>query len=99
MSAAGNTANGSLRQQVMILYLDSSALDSDVCAWTFYDGTGQTTHTTGESDEPPYPTGLAALVAGWRLLQISPIVPPVNGHEHEVSILRHEFVFERLAAV
>nr|WP_227462415.1 hypothetical protein [Desertimonas flava] len=90
------SADPGLRQQVMILYLDSSALDSEVCAWTFYDGTGRTTHTTGESDEPPYATGLAALVDGWRLLQISPITPPVNGHEHEVSVLRHEFVFERI---
>ena len=47
---------------------------------------------------PPYDTGLAALVDGWRLLQLSAVVPPAPGHEYDVSTLRHEAVFERLVA-
>jgi hypothetical protein len=92
-------AQGRTRQQVLILYLATSALDSDVCAWTLYDGTGRSRPTTGDSDVPPYPTGLAALVDGWRLVQLSPVQPPAPGHEYDVSTLRHEFVFERLVEV
>jgi hypothetical protein len=84
------------RQQVLILYLATPALDSEVCAWTLYDGTGRSRPTTGDNDVPPYLTGLAALTDGWRLMQISPVVPPVPGHEYDVSTLRHEFMFERL---
>jgi hypothetical protein len=87
------------RQQVLILYLATSALDSDVCAWTLYDGTARSRPTTGDTDVPPYPTGLAALIDGWRLVQLSPVQPPVPGHEYDVSTLRHEFVFERLVEI
>ena len=88
-----------IRQQVLILYLATPALDSEVCAWTLYDGTGRSRPTTGDSDVPPYATGLAALQDGWRLLQISPVAPPAPGHEYDVSTLRNEFVFERVVEV
>jgi hypothetical protein len=84
------------RQQVLVLCLATSALDSPVCAWSIYDGTGRSNHTTGDCDEPPYTTGLAALCDGWRLLQQSPVTPPVRGHEYDVGPLRYEFLFERL---
>lgn len=41
-----------LRQQVLVLYLATSALDSPVVGWSVYDGTGSTSPTTGDSDEP-----------------------------------------------
>jgi hypothetical protein len=85
-----------VRQQVLVLYLATSALDSAVVGWSTYDGTGRTTPTTGDSDEPPYRTGVAALVDGWRLLQVSQLIPPYPGHEYDVSFLKHEFLFERL---
>jgi hypothetical protein len=47
-----------------------------VVGWSRYDGTGRTRPTTGDSDEPPYPTGLAALQDGWRLFQASQLLPP-----------------------
>ena len=53
------------RQQVLVLYLSTSALDSGVVGWSRYDGTGSTNPTTGDSDEPPYETGVAALRDGW----------------------------------
>ena len=64
-----------------------------------YDGTGRTTPTTGDSDEPPYETGVAALQDGWRLIQCAPLMPPYPGHEYDVSFLKHEFVFEKLVTV
>lgn len=88
-----------LRQQVLVLYLATSALDSAVVGWSVYDGTGRTTPTTGDSDEPPYATGVAALVDGWRLIQASQLIPPYPGHEYDVSFLKHEFFFEKLIEV
>jgi len=88
-----------VRQQVLVLYLATSALDSPVIGWSTYDGTGRTAPTTGDSDEPPYETGMAALVDGWRLLQASQLLPPYPGHEYQVSFLKHEFLFERLVTL
>ncbi|MGW0228481.1 hypothetical protein ACWDWO_09230 [Actinopolymorpha singaporensis] len=88
-----------LRQRVLVLYLATSALDSSVVGWANYDGTGQTSPTTGDGDEPPYETGVDALRDGWRLIQASQLIPPYPGHEYDVSFLKHEFLFERLVNV
>lgn len=88
-----------VRQQVLVLYLSTSALDASVVGWSVYDGTGATSPTTGDSDEPPYSSGLEALLDGWRLIQVSPLQPPYPGHEYDVSFLKHEFFFEKLVSV
>lgn len=88
-----------LRQQVLVLYLSDSSLDSAVVGWTRYDGTGRTRPTTGDSDEPPYPTGLAALLDGWRLFQAAQLIPAAPGAEYHTSFLKHEFYFEKLVQV
>ncbi|MFH9613441.1 hypothetical protein ACH4MM_06735 [Streptomyces pratensis] len=85
-----------MRQQVLILFLANSALDADVIGWSAYDGTGRTRPTTGDGDEPPYETGLGALLDGWRLIQASQLIPPHPGHEYDTSFLKHEFIFEKL---
>lgn len=85
-----------LRQQVLVLYLSTSALDSRVVGWSRYDGTGRTRPTTGDGDEPPYETGTAALRDGWRLIQAAQLLPPAAGQEYDVSFLKHEFFFEQL---
>ncbi|MEJ2859041.1 MULTISPECIES: hypothetical protein [unclassified Saccharothrix] len=85
-----------MKQQVLVLYLNSSALDDRVVGWASYDGTGRTHPTTGDSDEPPYATGVDALRDGWRLFQASQLIPPYPGHEYDTSFLKHEFLFEKL---
>lgn len=90
------TNQSTLRQQVLVLYTTTSALDSPVLGWTSYDGTGRTRPTTGDSDLPPYETGLGALLGGWRLIQAAQLIPPYPGHEYDVSFLKHEFFFEKL---
>ncbi len=60
MTEVEETGTG-LRQQVLVLYLQTSALDSAVIGWSQYDGTGETIYMAGDSSEPPYATGLAAL--------------------------------------
>lgn len=87
----------SRRQQVLFLYLASSALDDRVVAWSHYDGAGEgPTPPLDPAASPPYATGVDALRDGWRLLQVSPLLPPAPGAERRVSYLRHEFVFEKL---
>ncbi len=85
-----------IRQQVLVLYLTSSALDTQVVGWSQYDGTGEQTHYAGDSTKPPYRTGLAALQDGWRLIQATPLLPHVSGDEFQTSYLKYEFFFEKL---
>lgn len=82
------------RQQVLILWLSSSALDSGVVAWAFHDGTAGAGPQPGS--DPLYRSGVAALVDGWRLIQMSQLIPPTPGNERETSYLKHEFLFEKL---
>ena len=84
------------RQQVLVLYLRNSALDSPVAAWAVYDATGRERHMSGDSDEPPYETGLAALEDGWRLIQASPMLDHGVGDEFRTGYLKYEFFFEKL---
>lgn len=95
-TAPAESLQQTVRQQVLVLYLASSALDSRVVGWSTYDGTGESSSTTGDSDVPPYPTGLDALKDGWRLFQAAQLLPPTPGHEYDVSFLKHEFFFEKL---
>ncbi len=84
----------SSRQQVLHLWLASSALDSAVIGWAFFDGTeGAGPQPVGD---PPYATGVAALVEGWHLLQVSQLIPSHPGTERNTSFLKHEFVFTRV---
>lgn len=86
-----------LRQQVLVLYLKSSALDTEVIGWSMYDGTGKIKHMSGDADERPYTTGLGAMKDGWRLIQASQLQPHPSGDEFRTSYLKYEFFFEKLA--
>jgi len=82
------------RQQVLYLWLAEGALDTGVVSWAFHDGcAGRGPQLP--SEEPPYPTGVAALHDGWCLLQ-SPAARPIpRGADHEPGPLSNEYVFER----
>ena len=64
--------------------------------WARYDGTGATQPMAGDSAEPPYHTGVAALRDGWRLIQASPLLPEAPGAEFRTGYLKYEFFFEKL---
>jgi hypothetical protein len=85
------------RQQVLHLWLSSSALDSTVLGWAFFDGAEGAGPTPAV--DPPYATGVSALVDGWHLLQVSQLIPAYPGSERETSFLKHEFVFTRLVSL
>lgn len=88
-----------LRQKILVLYLADSALDAKVIGWSEWDGTGKEEHMAGDAETPPYPNGLAALRDGWRLLQMSPLLPHAPGTELDVSYLKYEYLFEKLVSV
>ena len=89
-----------IRQQVLQIYTSDSAFDSTIVAWAFHDGTdGQGPGLPDRGPAPPYVSGLDALRDGWRLLQMSQLLPPRPGHEHGVSYLPFEFLLERLVEV
>lgn len=98
-SFATPSINPTLRQQLMVLYLGTSALDANVLAWTRYDGTGRSRPTMGDSDESPYATGLDALIDGWRLIQMSQMASHPVGHEYDTAYLPYEFLFEKIVDI
>jgi hypothetical protein len=93
------SVNTKLRQNVLVLYLKNSALDSPVLGWARYDGDGETLRMAGDDDTPPYATGLAALKDGWRLFQASQLLPHPRGEEFDLAYLKYEFFFEQLVEV
>ena len=84
------------RQIVLVLYLGSSALDSDVKAWALYDGTARSNPMAGDNAIPPYSSGLEALKDGWRLIQASPLTAHHIGDEFRTGYLKFEFFFEKI---
>ena len=84
---------------MLVLYLANSALDSPVVGWAVYDGTGETRRMAGDADAPPYATGLAALLDGWRLFQASQLLPHPRGEEFDLAYLKYEFFFEQLVEI
>ena len=87
------------RQKLLILYLSTSALDSAVKGWSIYDGTGREHYTTGDSLQPPYATGMDALLDGWRVIQFPQLIPPYPGMEYTTSFKKHEYIFEKLETI
>ncbi len=84
-----------IRQKLLFLYSSSPDLKSGVGAWSIYDGTGKEHHTTGDSDTPPYPSVFAAMLDGWRVLQVSQLQPTETGQEFTTSYLRFEHMLEK----
>jgi len=85
-----------IRQRVLVLYLTSSALDSKVIGWALHDGHAPRANGPGDHDDPPYKTGVDALVDGWRLIQASQLLAAPSGQEYQTDYLKYEFFFEQL---
>lgn len=96
------------RQQLLFLWLEHSSLNGRVVAWAFHDGRARPAgaelegedpwaEPTGAAEgDPPYANGVAALHAGWRLLQAAPVPVRIPGAERVTGRLEHEFLFERI---
>jgi hypothetical protein len=87
------------RQQLLLLYAATSSPESAVGAWSMFDGTGREAHMAGDSDRPPYPSVVAAMRDGWRVIQLATLQPAAPGAEHDTAFLKYEFVLEKLVEV
>ena len=87
------------RQQLLLLYTANSSPDSAVGAWSFFDGTGRDHHMAGDADAPPYPSVVAAMRDGWRVIQVPALLPAAPGAEHDTAFLKYEFVLEKIVDV
>jgi len=87
------------RQQILVLYAGTSSPDSPIGAWSFFDGTGRTTHMAGDGAAPPYPSVVAAMQDGWRVIQFPSLRAAPLGAEHDTAFLPYEFVLEKLIDV
>ena len=88
-----------MRQQLLVLYSATSSPESDVGAWSVFDGTGRQSHMAGDGDKPPYPSVLAAMRDGWRVIQLPQLSAATPGAEHDTAFLKYEFVLEKLVDV
>ncbi len=91
-----------LRQQILILHLDSPDLDSTVVAWALYDGAAPADAMqmqAGDQDKPPYRSALDAMRDGWFVLQMCNLPRYIRGYEHEVGHLPYEYTLERKVAI
>ena len=87
-----------LRQQILILHLSNSELDSQTIAWALYDGalpSDKIQMQSGDQDKAPYRSVLDAMRDGWFVLQVPTLPYYVRGHDHEVGHLPYEYVLER----
>jgi hypothetical protein len=85
-----------LQQQLLVLYAANSSPDSPIGAWSLFDGTGREKHMAGDADQPPYPSVLAAMRDGWRVIQMPQLRAPARGAEHDTDFLPYEFVLEKM---
>jgi hypothetical protein len=83
-------------QHLLILYAHSPDLASPVCAWSAFAPDSTVASEVGTSSTPPYPTVVAAMRAGWRVIQYPVAIPAYPGHEHDTGFLKHEYVLERI---
>jgi hypothetical protein len=86
----------------MILHLATPDLASRTVAWALYDGAAPQSELqmqSGDSEEPPYGSALAAMRDGWFVIQIPALPYFVRGQEHEVGHLPYEYVLERRVTV
>ncbi|MFC5649407.1 hypothetical protein ACFPYJ_09735 [Paenibacillus solisilvae] len=90
------------RQQILILHLADSCLESDTVAWALYDGAkakNELQMNTGDSKVPLYPSVLDAMRDGWNVIQLPALPLYRTGAEHELGHLPYEYVLERKVTV
>jgi hypothetical protein len=88
-----------VRQNLLILYAAGADLSSFVVGWSRYDSVPDPDAPTASSEEPPYPTVVAAMRDGWRVIQVPLLLPPDKDDPYTAADLRHEFVLEKLVEV
>ena len=88
-----------LRQKLLVLYAHSPDLPSQAVAWSLYDGTGRDRPSSGDSEEPPYASVVAAMQDGWRVVQFPQQHPAHPGMEYNTSYLKYEYILEKMEQI
>jgi len=88
-----------IRQKLLVLYVHSPDLHSAAVAWSRYDGTGQDRSSSGDSEEPPYASVVAAMQDGWRVVQFPQQYPAYPGMEYNTSYLKYEYILEKMEEI
>ncbi len=88
-----------LRQRILILYLTTSCLASETCAWSEYDGTGLYPYTGDSPDEPPYWNVLEAMRDGWRVVKFCSEQMASADNAYRTGPLPFEFILEKMEEV
>lgn len=96
---ASPPARGTLRQKLLVLYTANSSPDTEVIAWSLYDGASDRTYEAAGDAVPPYASVLAAMRDGWRVIKYPDLRPPSPGQEYDLSYLEFEFVLEKLESI
>ncbi|NKB65666.1 MAG: hypothetical protein GKR89_01275 [Candidatus Latescibacteria bacterium] len=81
-------------QQVLYLYSKSTNMRSPLAGWNLYDPT-QPHQPTLPSQEPPYPSVIAALADGWRIVQF-PVPQLHRFSDIDNDYLGFEFILEKI---
>jgi hypothetical protein len=50
----------------------------------------------GDEAKPPYPSVVAAMRDGWRVIQMAQLREPPRGDDHATGFLPYEFVLEKM---
>ena len=79
-----------------MIYAYSPDLNSKVGAWSKFDGTREDQPSTASQVEPPYPSVVAAMSDGWRVIQFPQQFPVYPGMEYTTSFLKFEYILEKL---
>ncbi|MBL4574950.1 MAG: hypothetical protein JKY51_02485 [Opitutaceae bacterium] len=84
-------------QQLLYLFTGNSSPESNIVAWSLYDGvTGKPQKGCQEAGtEPPYESVLAAMHDGWRTIQVPVLEPARPGQEFDLDYLKFQFVLEK----
>lgn len=96
---ASSRALDKLRQKLLVLYAANSSPDTEVIAWSLYDGASDETYEAAGDAVPPYASVLDAMRDGWRVIKYPDLRPPSPGQEYDLSYLEFEFVLEKLEAI
>ncbi len=86
------------RQKLLMVCTESNTPNSAIIAWSLHDGTGA--YDFDASDlydpaEPPYPHILAAMRAGWRVMQVPTMHNGSNHQNYELGVLPYEWILEQ----
>ena len=84
------------KQDILILYLSNSSLESNVIGWARHYGNKKKIGMPGDNDNPPYERGIEAIHDGWRLFQSSQLEQHAKGDEYRTGYLKYEFFFEKI---